>query len=247
MAGAPVSAGRAWPPAGAGRGAGGRGRTRGARLDVAEDVLLGDAAGDAGAGDLADVHVVLGRDLADDRRRAGLAQLVHGHLGARLLRGGRAPAAARGRGAAAGAGRCRGAERRAGARGRRSRRTARRRRRLRRRPSDCGAAGGRPRSRRRRRRRGRAGSSGSRGRRRGRGGAGGAERPRPSGAPAASPSAPMTPTTVLMATVVPGCDADLLQDARPRGRGSRRPPCRWRSRTAARRAGPCRRRSSSTW
>jgi hypothetical protein len=33
---------------------------------VTEDVLLGDAAGDPGSGDLADVDVVLGRDLADD-------------------------------------------------------------------------------------------------------------------------------------------------------------------------------------
>jgi hypothetical protein len=33
---------------------------------MTEDVLLGDAPGDPGSGDLAYVHVMLGRDLADD-------------------------------------------------------------------------------------------------------------------------------------------------------------------------------------
>ena len=40
---------------------------------------------------------------------------------------------------------------------------------------------------------------------------------------------------------------DFLQHAGRRARESPRPPCRWRSRTAARRAGPARRASSATW
>ena len=56
------------PRTGAGGGA--------ARLDVAEDVLLGHAAADAGALDLGDVDVVLVRDPAHQRRRLLPAQIV---------------------------------------------------------------------------------------------------------------------------------------------------------------------------
>ncbi len=56
-----------------------------ALLEVAQDVLLRHAAGDARAGQAGDVDAVLGRDLAHDRRGALLAQFLGGQLGARRL------------------------------------------------------------------------------------------------------------------------------------------------------------------
>ena len=61
-------------------------------LDVAEDVLLGDAAGGAGAGDLVQVDVVVAGDLADERR--GARRLACGGGGAGLRRAAAAGAAA---------------------------------------------------------------------------------------------------------------------------------------------------------
>ncbi len=62
------------------------GRRRRALIEEAENVVLGDAAGDAGTGDLAQVHAVLLGDPADQRRRflAQIATLTGGRrFGAR--------------------------------------------------------------------------------------------------------------------------------------------------------------------
>ena len=79
--------------AAAGAGAAARGRLL-ALLEEGEDVLLGDAAGAAGALDLGEVHAVLRRDLADERRGAPAQPLLR-RLGPPVARGG---AARRGRG-----------------------------------------------------------------------------------------------------------------------------------------------------
>jgi hypothetical protein len=53
---------------------------------MAKDVLLRHPTADARPRDLSDVHVMLGRDLADNRRRALQPQLLGRHLDARLVR-----------------------------------------------------------------------------------------------------------------------------------------------------------------
>src|SRR5256885_684593 len=45
-------------------------RTRAVLLDVSDDVVLRDAAAEAGSGDAAEIHVVITRDAAHERARA---------------------------------------------------------------------------------------------------------------------------------------------------------------------------------
>ena len=181
---------------------------RRAGLEIAQDVVLGHAAGEAGARDRADVEVVLGGHLPDQRRRPRAEPLLGGlaaAVGRRRRRPAREPAARRGRGSWAAARRAARARPRCG------------------RGAGCGAA--RCASGRRRRRRGGRG---------GRGG-GGWEPARRRGATAAPASVSILATTVCTATVCPSGTRISASTPAP-APGSRRRPCRWRSRRSARRA-----------
>ena len=186
------------------------GAAAGRRLDVAQDVLLGHAArrcpvpGISRMSTLCSAAIL--RTTGEERVWRSSSTVISR---ARLLRGAAAAPARAARGAA---------RRRRWPAARaprpRCRRRRRRRRGVGRAGGGAGDAGG-----------GAAGGGAAARVRRGRGAAaarGGAERGGAAGcgaagAAAASPSAPITPTTVLIGTVVPGCDADLLQHARGRG------------------------------